>query len=262
MHSDFDSAAASYDQDFTHSQIGKLQRQQVYDFLSTKILKDGIPLNILELNCGTGEDALWLANMNHQVTATDISNEMLQQAKSKGNLPNLNFQLLDINKLKEYPFQSKFNLIFSNFGGLNCLSKPQLKQFFEQAAHLLNSNGSLVLVMMPKHCLWDKFYHFAKGQWSQMNRRNRPEVVPVNVNGNSVNTWFYNPKEIVYLTEQHFKCEHMYPVGLAVPPSFLEPFFRNKKGVLSLMAKTDKSLKHFKGLAKYADHFIMELKLK
>ena len=38
---------------------------------------------VLEMNCGTGEDALWLVHRGVQVFATDVSPAMLQVAQSK-----------------------------------------------------------------------------------------------------------------------------------------------------------------------------------
>ena len=44
----------------------------VWDYLEKTFL-DNNKLNILELNCGTGEDALWFAKQGHKVLATDLS---------------------------------------------------------------------------------------------------------------------------------------------------------------------------------------------
>ena len=73
MPSPFDIMAETYDADFTYTTIGALQRQQVWNHLQD-ILKKGAPeMNILEINCGTGEDAIKLARLGHTVTATDRS---------------------------------------------------------------------------------------------------------------------------------------------------------------------------------------------
>ncbi len=98
MRADFDQAAATYDNYFTFSEIGKKQRALVYEKLQ-KQLKD--TNKILEINCGTGEDAIWLANQNFLVTATDISKNMIEIAQSKSNVKNLTFKILDINTLSE-----------------------------------------------------------------------------------------------------------------------------------------------------------------
>src|SRR4051812_33151890 len=77
----FDSYAETYDSHFTQSAIGKLQRERVRIFLSKHLKK--MPLNILEINCGTGEDAFWMADKGHKVTATDGSEEMIKVCINK-----------------------------------------------------------------------------------------------------------------------------------------------------------------------------------
>ena len=54
----FDSLAAKYDDLFTRSMIGRAQRGAVWDALIDTFEPGS---HILELNCGTGEDALFLA---------------------------------------------------------------------------------------------------------------------------------------------------------------------------------------------------------
>src|ERR1043166_6681556 len=78
----FDIMAADYDTAFSRSLTGDCQRSQVYEWLSD-FIKDKKELNILEINCGTGDDALWLASLGHSVIATDISAAMIAEAKDK-----------------------------------------------------------------------------------------------------------------------------------------------------------------------------------
>jgi len=54
----FDTAAANYDTSFTHTAVGKLQRDRIYFFLEKFNLIQPSH-SILEINCGTGEDAIW-----------------------------------------------------------------------------------------------------------------------------------------------------------------------------------------------------------
>src|SRR4051812_48570299 len=78
----FDNSAATYDEDFTNTSIGGLQRNKVWDYL-LKTFHSSFPSNILELNCGTGEDAIFFAEHGSKVLATDVSREMLNTATIK-----------------------------------------------------------------------------------------------------------------------------------------------------------------------------------
>ena len=76
----FDALAASYDAEFTATRLGQLLRARVWAVLAA-VLPAGC--HILELTCGTGEDAVWLAQQGHTVVATDGSPEMVQVAQTK-----------------------------------------------------------------------------------------------------------------------------------------------------------------------------------
>lgn len=259
MGNDFDIAAQAYDQVFTHSNIGTLQRNQVYKNLRKHVL-DSKKLNLLEINCGTGEDALWFAHQGHKVLAMDASQEMISAAKRKKDSQQVEFQQMKIQELNQLETEGSFDLIFSNFGGLNCLNKDEFSEFLKQSKRLLNRDGKLVLVIMPKNCIWDNFYLFLKGKWNHLGRRNSSEIVSVNVNGQQVNTWYYNPKEVLNLGKETFKTITQKPIGFFVPPSYMESFFKNKKVLLSCLGWLDNCATRLSFLSSFSDHYIIHLK--
>ena len=253
MQNNFDKHAKNYDSVFTYSKIGKAQRDRVFYFLKKGVLSDK-KLSILELNCGTGEDANYLTQLGNQVLATDISSEMINVAKQK--FPNINFQQQDITQISTEPFSEKFDLIFSNFGGLNCLSPAELEKFISVSTKLLKPSGKLALVIMPKNCLWERFYFSIKGDFKKAKRRNTSKSVMVNVEGVQVPTWYYNPKELVSLAKKNYKLNSTKPIGIAIPPSYLEPFFITKKWWFQLLLWKEKWLSNT-AWSKYADHYLI-----
>ncbi|MGH2665136.1 class I SAM-dependent methyltransferase [Flavobacterium sp.] len=260
MNASFDIAATNYDKTFTNTVIGKLQRSLVYQHL-TEILSENQATTILEVNCGTGEDAIWLARQNYKVTATDISSAMIAVAKNKINLENLIFREADINNLP-FPFlDQKFDMIFSNFGGLNCLSKTELRQFFKNSSELLTEKGQLALVIMPKNTLWEQFYFLTKANFKAVFRRKK-ENITANVDGENVKTYYHNPKEVVHLASEVFVINHLKPIGIFVPPSYLEPFFRKKPKLVSVLNSLENTVKNQSFLSKYADHYLIALQKK
>ena len=113
MSPEFDAIAAGYDAEFSHTLLGKMLRERVRMVMQEqkwvqKPQKEAssstiIPL-ALELNAGTGEDALWLAQQGWQVLATDISAEMLAQAEQKAKIyPTLpiSFSVCAFHQLKD-----------------------------------------------------------------------------------------------------------------------------------------------------------------
>ncbi|MBV1922886.1 MAG: class I SAM-dependent methyltransferase [Flavobacteriaceae bacterium] len=258
MPNDFDKAAKNYDATFTYSSIGKAQRERVHHYLKQEI-KSKKKLSILELNCGTGEDAIFLTNQGHKVIATDISSEMITEATSKND--SITFLQQDITTITSETFTETFDLIFSNFGGLNCLSKEQLETFIDVSETLLKNNGKLVFVIMPKHCLWEQFYFFIKGDFKKMNRRKSKQEVVANVDDVNVPTWYFNPSELKTLTKNKFTLSLLKPIGISIPPSYLEPFFISKKRFLKLLISFEKWLSST-FWSKFADHYIISFQKK
>ncbi len=257
MKADFDIASKHYDENFTFSNIGKAQRHLVFKHLDP-LIRTTEKFSILELNCGTGEDAIELANSGHSVLATDISDGMIAIAKAKTHSKDLKFKIQDINAITKTSFDRKFDLIFSNFGGMNCLSRKQLDTFLKTSIDLLNPKGKLVMVLMPKHCLWEYLYFLLKGDLKKAKRRSTTEAVLVNVDGNLVETWYYNPEDIVSLTQSIYAAKIIKPVGVTIPPSYLERSFLAKTPFLNLFVKIDHIITG-SFWAKYADHFLIQL---
>jgi ubiquinone/menaquinone biosynthesis C-methylase UbiE len=256
MQNDFDIASISYDETFTNTSIGKAQRMQVYRQLNT-VIHQKKRLHILELNCGTGEDANYFIKLKHTITATDISSKMIAVAKDKFKNKDINFYQLDINQLHQQTFTNNFDLIFSNFGGFNCLSKNEIATFFLSANKILNTEGKIALVIMPKHTIWEKIYFFLKGDFKKANRRNTNYSIEANVDGTAVKTWYFNPKEMVEIAKE-FSVKKIKPVGFFVPPSYLQSSLLGNKTVVLFLSFLDR-LFPFSFLAKYADHYYIEL---
>ncbi len=58
----FDAIAEDYDRIFTHSILGNAQRSLIHEYLRCHLHKGQ---RILDLNCGTGEDAIYLASLGN-----------------------------------------------------------------------------------------------------------------------------------------------------------------------------------------------------
>lgn len=260
MHkADFDTHAPVYDDHFSHTLIGKIYRNIVQDYL-LKILPQE-PLNILELNCGTGEDALFLASRGHRITAIDISDEMLRVARDKS-LPmkpeaSPEFLCMDMRQIENLPHA--FDLVFSNFGGLNCLPPADLKKVLQDAMSLLKPGGKLILVIMPQYCLWEIFYFFFKFRWGKMFRRKSKQAVQVAIDGVRVNTWYYQPQEIRNMLGSYL-CEKLIPVGIALPPPSFSPILENHPGRLKFFKRIEQFLSSRSLFSGIADHYLIDFR--
>ena len=188
----FSSISKEYDtaETFLHKQY----RNQVRNNLN-KYIKSN--MNVLEVNAGTGIDALFLLQ-NYDITLTtiDISDTMIEYMKRKRSEFNLQdrwqiFQL-SFTELQELNNQ-KFHLIFSNFGGLNCLEN--LTYFTNNLETILYPNAVISLVIMPKICLWE-IKDILKGNWKYATRRWFGKTI-AKINNNPFEVYYYNYNEIL-----------------------------------------------------------------
>jgi ubiquinone/menaquinone biosynthesis C-methylase UbiE len=261
MNPAFDSVATKYDSTFTQSIIGQAQREIVRDYLES-VLNEKEKQKILELNCGTGEDAIWFANKGHTVLATDISEKMLEvtEQKIKGN--NLSHRIrtkrIDLSKTEDMILNDEFDLIFSNFGGINCIQFNDLYKLPESLFRLLKPGGRIILVIMPTFCVWEMFYFTIKLNLKKAFRRSSTKGTKVYINGEDLTTYYYTPITISKIFQREFEQVFLKPLGFFIPPSYLEKFFSPKQKTFKLLKKMESSVTDWSVLANYSDHFLID----
>lgn len=254
----FDDYALNYDESFTHTEIGKLQRKFALDHL--------IPLlnsskKVLEINCGTGIDARLLAPGTKYYLATDISEKMIQwcQNTTQSQKPGqLQFEKRAIQDLSAELEQC--DVLFSNFGGLNCLSPQEIQAFALRCSALMPINSDIYFVIMGRCCVWEQFYFSLKLNFTKAFRRIKRNGVETHIGPSRFKTWYYSPREIKQLFASNFALLGQGPVGLFIPPSYLSPFFNKHPGLLRFLAVFDKVFTNFSFLANFGDHYYLHLK--
>ena len=148
----FDAIAEAYDDHFTHSLIGKAQRQAVWEEMD-RHFRPG--QRILEINCGTGVDAEHLARRGVRVVACDSSSGMIAVARRNiaawSHLVDL--RLLSTERIGQLAEEAPFDGALSNFAGLNCVE--DLASVARDLARLVRRGGKAVLCVFGRHCLWE-----------------------------------------------------------------------------------------------------------
>ena len=267
--SSFDNAAYSYDVDFTDTIVGRLQRDRVWRYLDQEV-PSALSTKVLELNCGTGEDAIYLATKGHDVLATDISIKMIEQSsakiESKDILSKITVGQLDMSAPKIPPQidqrgkQDYFDLVFSNFGGINCLDKGELKRLSSFIKKHLSKDGSVIMVVMPRYCLIDLLNRIVHLDFKGFKKRLFNQPIEVMVDGSSVSTYYYSPNNILNAFEG-FVCDQVKVIG--VMPSYLESIVARRPVAKSLGLLFYNILAFFRGgLSQFSDHYLIQLSLK
>jgi len=165
-------------------------RRKVYAHVSRHVEPGG---RILELNAGTGIDAVALAQQGYIIHATDISPVMLGRARNKveqfglqGQVSVQNCSYEQLNQIENAPFDS----VLSNFGGLNCI--PDLSVVIEQLPLVLRLGGTVTWVLMPPICLWE-MAEILRGKFRIAFRRFKRGAVRSHLEGLYFNVYYFSP---------------------------------------------------------------------
>jgi ubiquinone/menaquinone biosynthesis C-methylase UbiE len=261
----FDHIASTYDSIFAPSAIGQLQRRHVWDYVE-RVMPELNGLEMLELNYGTGEDALMFSERGFNLVATDLSEELLkvtQHKKTQYSMQSkVTSQYVDVDGFGATTFNKKFDLIISNFGGVNCMHPEALKKLLKKLPSILAPGGRFIAVVMPRFCMWESVFFFFRLQFKKMFRRWTSSEVIDTLYGFPTKLWYYNPSQIKRWAKPYFTTLTTKPVGLVLPPSYLENFFSEHKRLLFRLNKFEKRLNRLSFYSGIADNYIIDLKLK
>ncbi|MGZ3899393.1 MAG: methyltransferase domain-containing protein [Bacteroidia bacterium] len=253
----FDNYALAYDDHFSGTPVGIAQRQMVHSYLKTICSPEK---SVLEINCGTGVDAVFLSQKYMEVISTDISYKMVKLARVKTSyLNNCSVIESSIQNLNN-ALVKKSDLIFSNFGGLNCLNEKEMQNFSKDCLNISNKNSELVFVIMGKKCSWERFYFILKGDFEKAFRRNKREGVKIGTDEEEFIVYYYSPNEIKKLFSDYFEVKYRKPVGFFIPPSYMNSYFEKHPLLFSILNKLDKVFRDFSFLSNYSDHYLIHLK--
>jgi len=252
----FDEVAGSYDALFTHTSIGRAQRKQVW----MRLLAGFPPSSrILELNCGTGEDARFLAMVGHSVLACDASPKMIQLARNRADYdryaPDVHFLQLPNENLRFLMDGPRFDGAFSNFAGLNCVA--DLRPIAAALADLVRPGGRLVLCFLTRVCLAEILWYLLHAHTKKAFRRFAGKST-VRLGRRAISVFYPTAREIRRCFSPWFRLTSRRAVGLFVPPSYCEPAIREHRKLLARLESLDRVCAHWPVLRSLGDHLLLE----
>jgi ubiquinone/menaquinone biosynthesis C-methylase UbiE len=247
--------ASTYDEVFTRSLIGRAQRDAVWRALIKTFRARN---HILELNCGTGEDALFLARNSISVTACDASEQMIQIATNRlhQEAPDapISFHLLPTERIYRLQSTAIFDGAFSNFSGLNCV--PDLKQTARDLADLLLPRSSLLICVSTRFCVWETLWFLLQGRFRKAFRR-FPGHATARSGDLTIDVYYPTVRKLKKLFAPYFVLRSCTGIGVMVPPSYVEGWIRTHPKLLSLMRHIDEHISTLPGFRVLGDHVLI-----
>jgi ubiquinone/menaquinone biosynthesis C-methylase UbiE len=249
----FDEMADAYDRTFTDTLVGRALRQIVWSRMDQAFKSSR---RILELGCGTGEDAVRMARGGIQVVATDPSPRMLHVARRKacqGDCDQrIEFHCVSMDELGPGLDGELFDGVFSNFGAINC--SASLPSLIRDVARRLRPGAPLIWVVMGRHVPWEWFWYLLHGSWTKAWRRLRGGAVE----WRGMRISYPTPAEMAELLAPHFVVKRVAALGVALPPSYAADWLHRSPRMLAVLTALEKRAQSSRALASLSDHYIVE----
>jgi 2-polyprenyl-3-methyl-5-hydroxy-6-metoxy-1,4-benzoquinol methylase len=251
----FDSLAEQYDDIFTNSLIGRAQRGAVWAVM-TQTFRRGD--HILDLNCGTGEDALFLARLGISVIGCDASEKMISVANRRrsaegARLP-VRFEVLLIEHIADARIFGPFEGVVSNFSGFNCVA--DIGAVARQLATLAEPGSRLLLCVSNRVCLWETLWFLTRGRAGRAFRRWKGRST-ASLGGLAVEVQYPTVSTLRRLLSPFFVLRSWRGIGITVPPTYLAHMARRYPKVFTRLCAIDAVISAWPILRVMGDHVLL-----
>jgi hypothetical protein len=214
---------------------------------------------ILELNAGTGGDALFFARLGHPVHATDLSSGMIARIEEKvaasGLGDRISVQQCSFSQLDQIK-GAPFHFVFSNMGGVNCLADMSL--ITGGLVPLLVPGAVVTWVVMPPFCPWE-LLGVLRGDWQTAWRRFHQKGTLANVEGVQFMTYYFWPGQVQRAFGAQFRQLALQGLSVFTPPADRKEFPARHPRLYRALRYLDDRLAQRPPFNNWGDFFILSL---
>ena len=234
-------------------------RNKVYAHVMHHVLRGG---RILELNAGTGTDAVQLAQRGYYIHATDIAPGMLARLQDKVNRLGLHDRVtmearsfLSLENVQRAPFDA----VFSDLGGLNCV--PDLTPVIRQLPNILKPGGIVTWVLMPHVCLWEMAEVF-RGNLPLAFRRLSRGRVNANLEGLRFDVYYFSPRQVIRWFGNDFELLALEGLSVITPTAESKNFAKWHPRLYRILSWLDDQLSPHWPWNGWGDFYMLTMKYK
>jgi len=217
---------------------------------------------ILELNAGSGTDAVALAQRGYFVHATDIAPGMLNRLRDKVK----DLRLEDRVTVEERSFLAltdvagaPFDVVFSDLGGLNCV--PDLSPIIRQLPNVLRAGGVVTWVLMPNGCLWETA-EVLRGNFRVAFRRLSSRGVKSHLEGLQFDVYYFSPQQVINWFGDDFEVVSLEGFSVITPTAESKNFAKTFPRVYCALSWLDDYLSPHSPWNRWGDFFILTMRYK
>lgn len=239
-----------------HPNLARM-RQKVRDQVCRLLSPGG---RLLELNAGTGNDALYFVQKGYFVHATDVSAGMIavihQKIITHSVHQQLTAQQLSFTQLDQLALPP-VDMIFSDMGGLNCI--PDLRLVTQQLPRLLRPGGHVIWVIMPNICLWELLALFV-GDFQTAFRRWQKGGALANVEGQTFLTYYFSPAEVIRSFNSSFQLVSVQGLSVFTPTADRKQFAHRFPRLYRVLVGLDDQLADYFPFHRLGDFFVLTMR--
>ncbi|MBI4491793.1 MAG: class I SAM-dependent methyltransferase [Chloroflexi bacterium] len=230
----YDAVAPGYEQAYGsdhHRLMAWYRRENLH--LLERVFPPGA--HLLELGCGAGEEACWLAERGRVVTSVDVSPAMIELLRARAARLGVGAQVRglvaaagELASTAELADQ-RFDGAFSSFGALN--TEPDLPAVARALAGLLGAGAPAAISVVNRWCAWEIGWGLLHGQARFATRRLEPGWQTTRIGPSAsgqqavVSMRACSASELSSAFAPWFATERVEGVGVALPPTYLEVAF-------------------------------------
>jgi SAM-dependent methyltransferase len=251
----FNTVAADYDRHEAENPIRRLMRTR-----SLATLEATFPVGsaLLDVGCGTGTEAIWLAQKGRTMFAVDSSQQMLElltrRAAAAGiQVPTSLLRARDLLELADELGEASFDGAYSSFGALN--TEPSLDPPVAALARLVRPGGRIVVSVMNRWCLAEMALLAAVGRPSQALRRARPSI-RVTVGSSFAEVTYPSWRQLKRALRGRFRVLSVQALPLLLVP-YAWPALSAHPGVYRAISRMDGMLAPHRPFSWLGDHLLV-----
>lgn len=252
----FSNVALQYDEDFTALPEVMTMRARVQSIVLGNVPRGA---RILDVACGTGEDAYFFSKIGYRVVGLDASPVMLERAKKKCATTSASFVQLRAESLTAIRDET-FDVIFSNFGGLNCIE--QIGGVFRDFARIARPGALAVICLLNPTCLWETLAFAARGKFLLAARRWKKRGVYVPVGPGKSLVWYHSSARVREEVAPYFEVRQVVGLNIITPPPSSREFIARHPRLHRNLVSTERHLCNIPPFRSWGDHIVFVLKKK
>jgi SAM-dependent methyltransferase len=257
----FDQAAQSYDPHYQANPVMAWLRDESLQVLRTTFAPGS---QLLEIGCGTGDEALALGRAGYRVVATDISAAMIETAQAKAEPGAAGVQWLVLpagqlaNLLGRYG-PGSFDGAYASFGALNC--EPDLDRAAAAVSDLLRPGAPFVCSVMNRWCAWEILWGLVHLRPRQAFRRLKHGWLDAGLASSqgrlSVPTRYYSPRSFARHFEPSFRVQQVRGLPVLLPPPYLAHLLQRFPVAFSRLEEIERRIRDRYPFSSMGDHTLL-----